>query len=165
MFTKEDCVLIGQRIKQARLGREMTLNEVAMEAGVAASTVQRYEAGAFTRIKLPTIKALARALRVDPAWIALESDDMVSEEDISLDHIPSSALNHLMEIYGDDAEAIQDAWDSALQNPEEQKQPAAEPSDGLSDTAKELLALIQNCPEEKAKRLLAAMKIILEGDN
>lgn len=60
---------IGRRIKQRRLDMELTQGDIANEIGVAISTIQRYEAGAIDKIKLPVIEAIARVLQVSPDWL------------------------------------------------------------------------------------------------
>ena len=67
---------IGLRIKQARELKDMTLQEVADLVGIAKSTVQRYEAGLISKIKLPVIQSIAAALSVNPAWLVGKSDIM-----------------------------------------------------------------------------------------
>lgn len=67
---------IGKRIKKARDLRNMTLDAVADDIGVAKSTVQRYEAGKIDKIKMPVLSAIANSLRVNPAWIAGKSNDI-----------------------------------------------------------------------------------------
>lgn len=69
-------IIIGNRIKQRRLSLGLTLGEVASKIGVAISTIQRYEAGTISKIKLPVIQAIAGALSVNPAWLIGKSEDM-----------------------------------------------------------------------------------------
>lgn len=64
-----DNYLVGQRIKEARTLRNMTLDDVADDIGVAKSTVQRYENGKIARVKLPVLQAIANTLRVNPVWL------------------------------------------------------------------------------------------------
>lgn len=64
-----DLKLIGTRIKEARTDNDMTLEDVAVKAGLARSTVQRYEAGLIQRPKLPVIDKLAVILNVNPVWL------------------------------------------------------------------------------------------------
>lgn len=66
---------IGNRIKSERESQGMTLKDVADKIGVATSTIQRYEAGAIQKIKLPVIEAIAKNLGVNPAWLVGKSDD------------------------------------------------------------------------------------------
>ncbi len=111
MLTEAHRKEIGNRIKQARDLRGLTLKEVGDMTGLAASTIQRYEKGAFTKIKMPLIKVIAEILEVDPAWLALESDDMEDEDLITLDDIPNTQLEALREIHNNDVIAIRRAWD------------------------------------------------------
>ncbi len=67
---------IGNRIKYARELREITLDDIAREVGVAKSTVQRYENGKIQTIKLPVVESIAYALNVNPAWIIGKSDEI-----------------------------------------------------------------------------------------
>lgn len=67
---------IGQRILLRRTQLGLTLDDVASEIGVAKSTIQRYEKGTIQKIKLPVIEAVARVLKVDPAWICCKTDNM-----------------------------------------------------------------------------------------
>jgi len=60
---------IGRRIKLARTDRGLTQGDIAQSIGVAVSTVQRYETGSIEKIKMPVIEAIARALKVNPAWL------------------------------------------------------------------------------------------------
>lgn len=61
--------MIGDRIKNARLKRGMTLEEVAQSAGITRQTVQKYEAGIITNVPSDKIEAIAKALRVAPAYL------------------------------------------------------------------------------------------------
>lgn len=70
---------IGNRIKQARTLRNLTLNDIASEIGVAKSTIQRYENGRISKPKLPVLQAIADSLRVNPAWLSGESVPMEKE--------------------------------------------------------------------------------------
>lgn len=67
---------IGNRIKYARDLRDVTLDDIAKKVGVAKSTIQRYEAGKITTIKIPVVESIAIALNVNPSWIVGKSDDM-----------------------------------------------------------------------------------------
>lgn len=70
-------VELGLRIKQERESQELTLQNIADRTGVASSTIQRYEAGNFSKIKLPVINSIAFALNVNPAWILGKTEDKV----------------------------------------------------------------------------------------
>lgn len=71
-----DIVEIGNRIHTARVLRNVTLDDIANDIGVAKSTIQRYEKGLISSPKIPVLHAIANSLQVNPAWIVLKSDDM-----------------------------------------------------------------------------------------
>lgn len=90
----ENYSLIGQRIEQRRKELGLTLQEVSLEVGVAASTIQRYEKGRFDKIKLPVIEAIAAALNVNPLWLIGQTDDPIDYDDPDLvASIPKSYLS------------------------------------------------------------------------
>lgn len=60
----------GERIKRRRLEVGLTLREVAEAVGVAESTISRYETSGIENMGLDKVKALADALKVNPAYIA-----------------------------------------------------------------------------------------------
>lgn len=72
MFTNEQ---IGQRLEARRIELDLTMQEVASRVGVARSTVQRYEKGKISKIKLPVIESFAVALNVNPSWLIGKSED------------------------------------------------------------------------------------------
>lgn len=68
---------IGERIRDTRKSKGKTLEDIAVEIGVARSTIQRYEAGKIDKIKLPVISAIADSLGVYDAWLIGKSDKKV----------------------------------------------------------------------------------------
>ncbi|MCC0707020.1 MULTISPECIES: helix-turn-helix domain-containing protein [unclassified Clostridioides] len=60
---------IGKRIKDARENIGLTLKDVADRVGVATSTIQRYEKGEISQLKLPVLESIAKALTVNSIWI------------------------------------------------------------------------------------------------
>lgn len=81
---------IGNRIKYARNLRDATLDDIAKKVGVTKSTIQRYEAGKITNIKLPVVETIAIALNVNPAWVVGKSDEM---------ELPSQKIPKIMQYY------------------------------------------------------------------
>lgn len=81
---------IGNRIKYARDLRDVTLDDIAKKVGVAKSTIQRYETGKITTIKIPVVESIAIALNVNPAWIVGKSEEM---------ELPSQKVPKIMEFY------------------------------------------------------------------
>ena len=66
---------IGTRIKSTRDLRGLTLDDIASRVGVAKSTISRYENGTISKLKLPVLESIAKALDVDPNWIIGNTDD------------------------------------------------------------------------------------------
>jgi repressor LexA len=75
-MTTEERISMGDRIKIARELRNMTLEDIAKEIGVAKSTIQRYETGKINTPKIPVVMAIADALNVDPSWLTGKTDTM-----------------------------------------------------------------------------------------
>ncbi len=71
---------IGQRIKQAREEKDLTLEQLGQQLGMNKSTIQRYEAGKVSKIKLPVLESIAKVLCVNPEWLALKSDNPKIED-------------------------------------------------------------------------------------
>lgn len=57
------------KIKQLRLERKMTLEEVAAKVGVGKSTVRKWETGMIANMKRDKIALLASALGTTPAYL------------------------------------------------------------------------------------------------
>lgn len=84
---------IGKRIEARRKELDLTLLDISSSIGVAASTIQRYEKGQFSRIKLPIIEAIASVLHVNPEWIIGHTDDPIDYDDGDfVASIPSSYI-------------------------------------------------------------------------
>lgn len=66
MATIEAVVLIGDRLKDLRIRRALTQDELAEKAGIGKNTVNRIEKN-HTEPRPPTLRKLAQALEVDPA--------------------------------------------------------------------------------------------------
>lgn len=60
---------VGQRLKQARELRQITLEEAGKKVDVHKSTVLRWENGETEKIKLPIIEMLASYYNVDATWL------------------------------------------------------------------------------------------------
>lgn len=67
----------GQRLAAARRRKLLTQMELAYEAGLGVVTVSRLENDQGTNPRTSTVKLLAAALDVDPAWLLFgEEPDM-----------------------------------------------------------------------------------------
>lgn len=81
-MTNSDRIEMGKRIKVARDIRNITLEGIADEIGVAKSTIQRYETGKIKTPKIPVVNAIANALNVNPSWLVMKSDSMEIEQTV-----------------------------------------------------------------------------------
>ena len=79
--TKEEAEQTRKDILQAALDMfcekgytRTTLDDIAKSIGLSKSTIQRYEKGTISRIKLPVIESIARVLNVDPNWLIGNTD-------------------------------------------------------------------------------------------
>jgi transcriptional regulator with XRE-family HTH domain len=59
----------AERLAEVRRLKLMTQEELANAAGVSAATVTRLETVVDTLPRVATVKRLAKALGVDPAWL------------------------------------------------------------------------------------------------
>ncbi len=66
MATLEAVAKIGERLKDLRIRRALTQEELAAAAGIGKNTVNRLERD-LTEPRPPTLRKLAQALGVDPA--------------------------------------------------------------------------------------------------
>lgn len=60
---------MGERIKQARLAKKMTQEDVAQAIGTTKQTVFKYENGIVSNIPLDKLTLLAQVLEVSPAYL------------------------------------------------------------------------------------------------
>lgn len=60
---------LSRKIKELRLSRDMTLEQVANIVGVGKSTVRKWETGAIANMKRDKIALLAKALSTTPAYL------------------------------------------------------------------------------------------------
>ncbi|HZG62080.1 MAG TPA: helix-turn-helix transcriptional regulator [Rubrobacteraceae bacterium] len=67
-------VYIGERLKELRVRRALTQEELADEAGTGKNTINRIERN-LTEPHMSTLRKLATALGVDPAELVKGEDD------------------------------------------------------------------------------------------
>ena len=60
---------LARKIKELRLARDMTLEQVATIVGVGKSTVRKWETGMIANMKRDKIALLAQALGTTPAYL------------------------------------------------------------------------------------------------
>ena len=63
----ENCM--AKKIKELRLARGLTLEQVATAVGVGKSTVRKWETGMIANMRRDKIAALAKALGVTPEYL------------------------------------------------------------------------------------------------
>ena len=63
------------KIRQLRMERDMTLEQVAVIVGVGKSTVRKWETGMIANMKRDKIALLAKALSTTPAFLMGWDDD------------------------------------------------------------------------------------------
>lgn len=66
---------IGKRIRMCRERRGMTQGDLGERLGLNKSTIQRYETGQISKIKLPILEAMAAELGVSAEYLALKNDE------------------------------------------------------------------------------------------
>lgn len=79
-----DITLLGKRIKEARMARDYTLDDLANAIGLNKSTVSRYERGEIEKPKLPVIESIANELRVNASWLIGKSNDMSARHSLTV---------------------------------------------------------------------------------
>ncbi len=72
----DDMASIGERLEETRKRRILTQAELADRAGVALITVTRLESSkSNVNPRADTVRRLANALDVDPAWLLFGDED------------------------------------------------------------------------------------------
>ena len=66
---------MGKRIKEARINKGYTQEELGRLVGVQRAAINKYETGAVTNLKRSTIAKLANALNVRPTYLMCMDDD------------------------------------------------------------------------------------------
>lgn len=88
----------GERIKQLRLARGMTLEELGQRVGVGKSTVRKWETGAIANMRRDKIAKLAEALDTDVMdIIGIYNED--SEEVVQAGTVLSAGEQELVGCY------------------------------------------------------------------
>lgn len=66
---------LGRRIEETRRRRMMTQADLAERAHVSLITVTRLENDASTNPRVSTVRAIAEALAIDPAWLLFGDEE------------------------------------------------------------------------------------------
>lgn len=78
---------VGELLKKLRIEKDLSLDDVAKQLGLARQTLYKYETGLITNIPLTRIEELAKIYNVTPGYIMGWEDD-----DIDLSKVPGIIL-------------------------------------------------------------------------
>ena len=102
---------VGSLIKEARLAKGMTQEELGKLVGVQKSAIAKYESGRVVNIKRSTLQKLATALDLKGSDLIIQSNPKEAAE-LSARVLMDSDLRELVELYSvlnkDDKRTVQD---------------------------------------------------------
>ena len=78
---------MAKKIKDLRLEKGLTLEQVANVVGVGKSTVRKWETGMIANMKRDKIASLAKALGTTPAYLMGWKEDVPIKNEVSQDNI------------------------------------------------------------------------------
>ena len=78
---------MAKRIKDLRLEKGLTLEQVANVVGVGKSTVRKWETGMIANMKRDKIASLAKALGTTPAYLMGWKEDSSIEKNLPQDNL------------------------------------------------------------------------------
>ena len=77
---------VGQRIKELRESKGISVIELANALNVSRATVYRYESNEIEKLPIDILEPIAKVLNVDPSilmgWDKLSGDDKTSSQDV-----------------------------------------------------------------------------------
>lgn len=102
---------VGSLIKEARLAKGLTQEELGKLVGVQKSAIAKYESGRVVNIKRSTLQKLATALSLKGSDLIIQSNPKEAAE-LSARVLMDSDLRELVELYSslnkDDKRTVQD---------------------------------------------------------
>ena len=102
---------VGQKIKEARLQKGLTQEELGKIVGLQKSAIAKYENGRVVNIKRSTLQKLATALNLRGSDLIIQSNPKEAAE-LSARVLMDSDLRELVELYSslnkDDKRTVQD---------------------------------------------------------
>lgn len=102
---------IGKLIKEARLSKGLTQEELGKLVGVQKSAIAKYENGRVVNIKRSTLHKLAEVLNLRGSDLVIESNPKEAAE-LSARVLTDSDLREVVELYSllseDDKKTVQD---------------------------------------------------------
>lgn len=79
--------VIGKRIKECRMERKISVQELAEYCGLSKATIHRYEDGTIKNIKMPVIESIAKKLNANTTWIIGDTDEKLPYHEGKNDYI------------------------------------------------------------------------------
>lgn len=67
--------IIGQRIKERRLNKKLSMSQLADRVGVARTTISRYESGNIENIPMAILESLSRSLDCSVSYLIGKTED------------------------------------------------------------------------------------------
>lgn len=177
---------LGDLIRDLRQQKGLTLEQVGDAVGVGKSTVRKWETGDIRNMGRDKIAKLARILGTTPDYLincgeasdpwsqtfrdsllsVLARVDATDAKEVGLDtHKWNAIATASSPLSLHDACEFCDITGYSLDDmvgKENEKKPVA--VDGLSEAQIQLIELAKNVPEEKAEKVLAMLKLLLEAD-
>jgi transcriptional regulator with XRE-family HTH domain len=94
-FVGGETVSFGEELKKLREGRGYTVNQLAMYSGVSSASISRYETGDRGTPKPPTIKKLAKGLKMDYKEL-MKIAGHVEDEQEEVTTLPKSNVEYVI---------------------------------------------------------------------
>ena len=107
---------LSVKIKQLRLKRNMTLEQVAVIVGVGRSTVRKWETGMIANMGRDKISLLARALGTTPAYLMGWEDETDTNDEITITESEQFLLDLFRQVPADKQEMVLQMIKIALGN-------------------------------------------------
>jgi len=100
---------IGQKIKEARIAKGLTQEELGNIVGVQKSAIAKYESGRVVNIKRSMLRKLADALGIRPSELIFESNPVETAElhaRILLDHALMDMIEEFLNLDKNNQEIV-----------------------------------------------------------
>lgn len=107
---------LSRKIKELRLAKKMTLEEVATIVGVGKSTVRKWETGMIANMKRDKIALLAKALSTTPADLMGWEEEETKETLIEVTESEQKLLDLFRQIHPDAQEMYIEMLQVRLKN-------------------------------------------------
>ena len=106
---------MSRKIKELRLAKGMTLEQVAEIVGVGKSTVRKWETGMIANMKRDKIALLAKALSTTPAYLmGWKEEENVTPQQIALSEYEQLMIDLLRRVPEDKQKMVIDVIQTVL---------------------------------------------------